>query len=249
MSGQNSGLKINVVIADDQPLVVESVERLLSTMSDVGSARIVDTVDALFDHLRQHACHLVIIDPAIAAGPGVTPKGLALLRKLRIHYPAVLLIVLTAETSADLLQNVVELGVTGLVSTRDDASSLADAIERALERHCFLGPAVCSRIYGSVHWRDDPQAVGQRLSKRELEVLVDYTAGLAVIEIAARHGRSIKTISAQKCAAMRKLAIHTDVDLFNWWAKVGKLVEAETSGTSGTSETMEATERPSPVEA
>jgi two-component system, NarL family, captular synthesis response regulator RcsB len=227
MSGHSSGMKINAVIADDQPLVVESVERLLKSMSDVASQTTVDTADALFEHLREHPCHLVIIDPGIATGPGVTPKGLALLRKLRIHYPAVLLIVLTSETSSDLLQNVVELGVTGLVSTRDDVSSLAAAVERALDRHCFLGPAVCSRINGSAHWRDDPQAVGQRLSKRELEVLVDYTAGLAVIEIAARHGRSIKTISAQKCAAMRKLAIHTDVDLFSWWAKVGQHVEVE----------------------
>ncbi|MFP3589971.1 LuxR C-terminal-related transcriptional regulator, partial [Paraburkholderia sp. SIMBA_055] len=58
--------------------------------------------------------------------------------------------------------------------------------------------------------------VRQVLSRRELEVLTHYATGRGVTEIALRLGRSVKTISAQKCTAMRKLSLQSDADLFRF---------------------------------
>jgi DNA-binding NarL/FixJ family response regulator len=44
-----------------------------------------------------------------------------------------------------------------------------------------------------------------------------------VTEIANRLGRSVKTISAQKCKAMRKLALQSDTELFRFAADHGLL--------------------------
>nr|WP_274602784.1 MULTISPECIES: LuxR C-terminal-related transcriptional regulator [unclassified Stenotrophomonas] len=57
---------------------------------------------------------------------------------------------------------------------------------------------------------------GAVLSKRENEVLRMYAEGLSVIEIAERIGRSRKTVSTQKVAAMRKLNLATDAEVFHY---------------------------------
>jgi two-component system, NarL family, captular synthesis response regulator RcsB len=64
------------------------------------------------------------------------------------------------------------------------------------------------------------------LSRREMEVFTQYAAGLGVTEIATRLGRSVKTISAQKCTAMKKLALHSDVELFRFAVDHGVVADA-----------------------
>ncbi|MFX8504430.1 LuxR C-terminal-related transcriptional regulator, partial [Acinetobacter baumannii] len=61
------------------------------------------------------------------------------------------------------------------------------------------------------------------LGKRELEVLRMYVTGMTVSEIAVRLNRSVKTISAQKQAGMRKLALTTEAALFDFAVRHGLL--------------------------
>jgi len=68
------------------------------------------------------------------------------------------------------------------------------------------------------------------LSRRELEVFTQYASGFGVTEIAGRLGRSVKTISAQKCTAMRKLALHSDAELFRFAVEHGVVTEARVEG-------------------
>ena len=63
------------------------------------------------------------------------------------------------------------------------------------------------------------------LSRRELEVFTQYALGFGVSEIAVRLERSVKTISAQKCAAMRKLSLQTDAELFRFAVEHGVVSE------------------------
>ena len=101
------------------------------------------------------------------------------------------------------------------------------AVITALARECYLGPAVRSLIaQAMVNRRLD--FVRQILSRRELEVFTQYASGLGVTEIAARLGRSVKTISAQKCTAMRKLDLNSDAELFRFAAEYGVVPEERT---------------------
>ena len=61
---------------------------------------------------------------------------------------------------------------------------------------------------------DSPHAPVAPLSPREWEVIRQLLSGLTVGQIAARSGRSLKTISTQKSAAYRKLSIASDNELF-----------------------------------
>jgi two-component system capsular synthesis response regulator RcsB len=86
----------------------------------------------------------------------------------------------------------------------------------------YMSPSVKAVLDGlrvnSAGKRDD-----SKLSRRELEVVRLFVSGMTIKEIAERLNRSIKTISTQKNAAMRKLGIDRDSELFQYAQSNGLL--------------------------
>lgn len=216
---------VRAIIADDHPLVLLAIENLMGgypNMQIVGRAA--DATE-LFTEVDRSSCDLVLMDLYMPGGSD--GSGLEVVRQFKMRYPGIALVVLTMETVAAELQKVISLGADALVSKRDRIDLIHVAVITALARECYLGPAVRSLIaQAMVNRRLD--FVRQILSRRELEVFTQYASGLGVTEIAARLGRSVKTISAQKCTAMRKLDLNSDAELFRFAAEYGVVPEERT---------------------
>ncbi|NPT35983.1 response regulator transcription factor [Paraburkholderia xenovorans] len=213
---------IRAIIADDHPLVLLAIENLIGgypNMQIVGRAA--DATE-LFTEVDRSSCDLVLMDLYMPGG--ADGSGLEVVRQFKTRYPGIALVVLTMETAAAELQKVISLGADALVSKRDRIDLIHVAVVTALARECYVGPAVRALIAdATVTQRLD--FVRQMLSRRELEVFTQYASGYGVTEIAARLGRSVKTISAQKCTAMRKLALHSDAELFRFAVEYGVIPE------------------------
>ncbi|CAH2790064.1 MAG: Two-component transcriptional response regulator, LuxR family [uncultured Paraburkholderia sp.] len=213
---------VRAIIADDHPLVLLAIENLLNSFSNLRAVgRAADTSE-LFEQLERNVCDLVLMDLYM---PGeFEPDALEAIRMFRQHFPNVALVVLTMETDAAVLQSVISLGVEGLLSKRDRIDLIHVAIVTALARECYVGPAVRALIAdATLIQRLD--YVRKMLSRRELEVFTHYASGFGVTEIAARVDRSVKTISAQKCTAMRKLPLESDAELFCFAVEHGVIAE------------------------
>ena len=125
------------------------------------------------------------------------------------------LVVLTAETDSMALRRLLDLPVDGVLSKKDRIDLIPVVIVAAMAHERYVGPAVRDLLARDLHAAEFA-GTDQRLSAREHEVLALYASGLSVTEIAARLGRSIKTISAQKCSAMKKLSLSNDIELFRF---------------------------------
>ncbi|ALE53619.1 response regulator transcription factor [Paraburkholderia sp. SIMBA_055] len=218
---------VRAIIADDHPLVLLAIENLIGgypSMEVVGRAA--DATE-LFAEVDRTGCDLVLMDLYMPGG--ADGSGVEAVRQFRRRYPDVALIVLTMETEAAALQSVISLGVDALISKRDRIDLIHVAIVTALAGECYLGPAVRTLITKAAAMQrlDFVRSV---LSRRELEVFTQYASGLGVTEIAGRLGRSVKTISAQKCTAMRKLSLNSDAELFRFAVEHGVVSETHTEG-------------------
>jgi DNA-binding NarL/FixJ family response regulator len=218
---------VRAIIADDHPLVLFAIENLMGgyqNMEVVGRAT--DATD-LFAEVDRTGCDLVLMDLYMPGG--ADGSGIDAVRQFRRRYPDVALVVLTMETEATALQSVIALGVHALISKRDRIDLIHVAIITALAGECYLGPAVRAVIADATAMQrlDFVRSV---LSRRELEVFTQYASGFGVTEIAGRLGRSVKTISAQKCTAMRKLSLHSDAELFRFAVEHGVVSEARVEG-------------------
>ncbi|MFM0056488.1 response regulator transcription factor [Paraburkholderia phytofirmans] len=213
---------VRAIIADDHPLVLLAIENLMNgypNMEIVGRAA--DATE-LFAEIDRRSCDLVLMDLYMPGGSD--GSGLEVVRQFKTRYPDIALVVLTMETEATELQKVISLGVEGLVSKRDRIDLIHVAVITALARECYVGPAVRALIADATATQR-LDYVRKILSRRELEVFTQYASGYGVTEIAGRLERSVKTISAQKCTAMRKLALRSDAELFRFAVEYGVIPE------------------------
>jgi DNA-binding NarL/FixJ family response regulator len=147
-------------------------------------------------------------------------EGHAAIGAFRREHAGKPVVVLTMDDDARVLRGALDLDVEGLLSKRDRIDLIPVAIASALVQEQYVGPSVRELLEKAA--REERHAhVHQVLSRREYEVLSHYATGLGVTEVARLLGRSVKTISAQKCAAMKKLALTSDIDLYRFAVESG----------------------------
>ncbi|SMG31438.1 response regulator transcription factor [Paraburkholderia susongensis] len=217
-----AGTPVRTIIADDHPLVLLAIEHLIGNYPDLQLVGRAADINELFLEVDRSPCDLVLMDLYMPGG--LDGGGFDAVRQFKERYPDVALVILTMETEAATLRKVMSLGVDGLLSKRDRIDLIHVAVVMALARECYIGPAVRA-LLADVAMSQQLDIVRATLSRRELEVFTQYAAGFGVTEIAARLGRSVKTISAQKCMAMRKLALNSDAELFRFAFEHGVVSE------------------------
>jgi len=201
---------LNVVIADDHPIVLLGVRELVERDE---SFRVVGEAvcsNQLIDLLETRQVDLVITDFNM---PGDSPygDGLKLVEYLTRHFPIVRVLVLTMISNPLILTRLRELGVLAIIQK----NQLHNEIEAALNA-IARGKPVRSNGPPPTSVLDDRADLDERftrLSVKEHEILRLFVSGLGVNEIARGLNRSAKTISTQKISAMRKLNVSSDQDL------------------------------------
>jgi two-component system capsular synthesis response regulator RcsB len=74
-----------------------------------------------------------------------------------------------------------------------------------------LSPKICTALS---HINDKNDRMISSLTRSEIDVLKHLLNGMDLQHIAKMKALSIKTVSAHKCNAMRKLGVETDAELF-----------------------------------
>nr|WP_220485042.1 response regulator transcription factor [Stenotrophomonas lacuserhaii] len=201
---------LRIAIADDHPVLLAGITHLLQSEADIEVVGVVKDSTALVALVSGQEVDVVVTDFSMPHGQ--YGDGIAMLRFLHRRFPHTRLVVLTGMESPLVLNNILAAGVECIVSKSDPIEEVLPALRMAWAQGGYLSPQVRARLVPEAGADDE----GQQLSKREKEVLRMYAEGLSVIEIAARIGRSRKTISTQKVAAMRKLGLATDADVFQY---------------------------------
>ncbi|MEZ2350458.1 response regulator [Caballeronia sp. RCC_10] len=204
-----------LAIADDHPLVVLAIERFAANFPNVEVvSRSVDSTE-LDDALAKNECDVAVVDFYMPGGR--YGDGVKLIQHIADRYPDVRIVVLSRTDNAALVKEALDAGAHAFLSKEDRLDLLYVAIVSAIANETYLGPAI-RRTLAVANVESRARFIRQRLTGRELEVIERYARGSNVTEIAKDLARSVKTISAQKCAAMRKLDLATDADLYRFIA-------------------------------
>lgn len=221
-------MPLNIVVADDHPVLLAGMEHLLEAEPDLAIAGLVRDSTELVDLLSRTPVDVAVCDFSMPNGR--YGDGVTLLRFLQRRFPALHLVVLTGMESPMVLRSIQRAGVSCIVSKSDPLEQLVPAVHAASRRQAFISAEI-ARLIAEVESQGDVQEV-EALSKRESEVLRMFAEGLSVMQIAERVGRSRKTISTQKIAAMRKLGLQRDAEIFEYALTHG-LVQASQNARAG----------------
>ncbi|WP_244847827.1 response regulator transcription factor [Caballeronia sp. SL2Y3] len=207
--------RIRLAIADDHPLVILAIERLAANFPNVEVVSRSANSTQLDESLARGDCDVALVDFYMPGGR--YGDGIQLIQHIAHCYPDVRIIVLSRNDNAALVRQALDAGAHAFLSKEDRLDLVYVAIVSAIANETYLGPAV-RRTMAVASVESRARFIRQRLTTRELEVIERYARGANVTEIAKELDRSVKTISAQKCAAMRKLDLSTDADLYRFIA-------------------------------
>lgn len=205
-------MQIRVVIADDHPVMLAGLQYLLKQHDGFSLAGRAQDSSALVELLSRGGADVVVTDFSMPGGR--YGDGIALLRFLQRRFPQIRLVVLTAMENPVVLASILEAGVECVMSKIDAPSHLVPTLLAAMEGSRAISPSVQAALDGTSG--ESATVEAPKLSRRESEVLRMYAEGLSVMAIAERVGRSRKTVSTQKVAAMRKLGLGSDAEVFQY---------------------------------
>ena len=205
--------EMNVVIADDHPIVLVGVREIVQRDSRyrlVGEAL---SSSQLIEQLRTHRPQVLITDFNMP-GDDTYGDGFKLIEYILRHFPKTQVLVLTMISSSLILTRLQELGVVGVIQKNHLHGEIEKALGAISAQSSYRAP---EQVATSVEANAPPvQERFQSLSPRELEVVRLFVTGMSVGDIARQLSRSKKTVSTQKSAAMRKLEVDSDQALLTY---------------------------------
>ncbi|KVS54039.1 two-component system response regulator [Burkholderia cepacia] len=204
---------ITVAVADDHPVVLESLDRLLQRHPPFRVVHTCRSGTELIAALTQSPVDIAVVDYSMSRGERPL-DGLPLLRKLRDIAPRTRCVMFTAHSNPSVLAAALKLGVAAIVSKDDPLAEIVGACRRVgTSRACYLSPTARAAVE-----RGEAGTLGGHpaLTARELEVVRLFASGHTLQDIAKQLGRSVSTVSTQKYTAMRKLQADSNTHLIRY---------------------------------
>lgn len=198
---------INVLIADNHPIVRLGIKKMLEAMDHIKVLGALGTTTELFQTLARTNPDIVILEMDI---PQI--NGIATLRKMRVEYPDVKVLIYSGQSEDVYALSTIRAGASGYLSKSAHPSSLIEAIDKICEGGMFITNDLAQRLAFD-EGTQKPRRFFRKLSTREVEVLKMLTSGKRNKEVAEGLNLNEKTVSTYKARLMKKLNVDNMVDL------------------------------------
>jgi DNA-binding NarL/FixJ family response regulator len=209
---------IQVIIVDDHSLFRLGVKSALNaSYPDISITGEAGCSKELFGMLVSTPADVVLLDINL---PDV--GGAEIARRICSEYPAIKILAVSAENTADTVKAMLEAGIDGFISKqKGDMDELAHAIRAVASGLEYFGRDIAAIIYGVYVSKKKTTAVTNEFTEREREIILACRDGLLCKEIADRMGCSMNTINTHKKRIFQKLGINTTMEMVQYALKNG----------------------------
>ena len=201
---------MRLLLADDHALVRGGVRRILDVFPDLRVVAEAATGDEALRLLYASPVDVVMLDISMP-GTGV----FELMKRIRTDHPSVRTIVLTVHPEGQYAARVLRAGAAGYLSKEHSPELLVEAIRKVHRGGVFVSPSLGEALATGLASRSEA-APHERLSDRELDVLIRLAGGQNVKAIAAELGLSAKTVSTYHPRVRKKLHLASGAELVRY---------------------------------
>ena len=198
---------INVLIADDHPVVRQGIRQIVSTTTDIAVVDEVGEGRAVVSRTLECRPDLVLLDLSF---PDM--DGLDILKQLRHSCPGVAVVILTIHSEEQFPVRALKAGAAGYLLKGSAPDELVGAIRRVATGGRYLGEWLAETLAAHIG-RDGERPPHDRLSDREYQVLRMIARGRSTGSIAADLALSVKTVATYRSRIFDKMHLHTNAEL------------------------------------
>ncbi len=198
---------INVLLVDDHELVRTGIRRLLEDAGGIQVAGECASGEEAVRAVSRLPVDVVLMDLNM---PGI--GGLEATRRIRLAQEAPQVIVLTVVADEPYPTRLIEVGASGYLTKDCGIDEMVRAINTVHQGRRYLDPEVAQRI-AMASLPGESANPFERLSSRELQVLLMLTEGESIQSISDKLCLSPKTVSTYRHRLQEKLGVDNDMEL------------------------------------
>ena len=198
---------INVLIADNHPIIRMGVKHVLEGASGIQVIADVATTSELLEALEKITPDVVMLEMDI---PEI--NGIATLRKLKKEHPEIKVLIYSGQSEDVYALSTIRAGAFGYLSKASDIDYLISAVRKVSEGNMFITNELAQRLAFD-EGTQRPRRFFRKLSSREVEVLKLLASGKRNKDVALGLSLNEKTVSTYKARLMKKLNVDNMVDL------------------------------------
>lgn len=210
-------MPIRLVIADDHPLLVDGVRKVLEEVDGLQVVAVATNGSELLSILRQLPSDMVLLDLQMPRMDGIDT-----LKVLKKDFPKLKILVFTNFGQSKLVREIKSLGASGYILKNSASHTLKEAVQAVAG-----GSTWFQEMYPEP--KQSPLLVNDfmkkyQLTNRETEIICKIAEGLTSKEIAVELSVSEFTINTHRRNICRKLNIYTPVGLLNFAKEHGLVI-------------------------
>jgi two-component system invasion response regulator UvrY len=210
---------IELVIADDHPVVREGLKHIVSHCRDIRVVREVGDAEALLTLLSVENPHVILLDVSMP-GPGI----LEVIRRVKAARPKVRVLVLSVHPEEHYALRVLRAGADGYLMKTHSPQELPGAIRQVHSGRKYVTASVAEEMAVGLSRGREGQP-HEALSNREYEVFLRLGSGLSVEHIAEELGLSPKTVRTYRSRIVEKTALGSTAELIFYAVNRGLVTE------------------------
>ena len=214
---------INVMIADDQELIRESLKIVLETNADMRVTATAENGRQVLELLKNKPADVILMDIRMPELDGVLCT-----KAVKEKYPDIRIIILTTFDDDEYVYAALKYGASGYLLKGNGVAELTGAIRAVTSGGTILNPQVINKVVklfnqmaqSSFVLETDMQGINE-LSRTERNIAQLVGRGLSNKEISAALSLSEGTVRNSLSAALAKLGLRDRTQLAIWAVQIG----------------------------
>jgi len=206
---------INVLIADDHPIVRQGLRQILSGIDDMEVAGEAANAQETLRQIGAGNWDVLVLDITMP-----DRSGFDILKEVKLKQPHLPVLVLSIHAEEYLAMRVLKAGASGYLTKENAPGELVKAIRKVVNGGKYISPGLAEALaFALDETADRPRH--ETLSDREFQVMQLMASGKTLSEIAEELSLSAKTVSTYRTRMLQKMNLETNAEIIRYAIQCG----------------------------